>query len=154
MYKLILNKTFKYNLMIKGYTKTNSLSFRTTDYISIIAEWKTLRFFNAIIKTPLTLNILVSKLMIKPSATINFIKVPIVALSRIRSKINISLNITMPIKALSKLMSKAYIIISLPIALSWNLIIGRFFPLYEHDVQTLGFLDSKTLGELNYIEIS
>lgn len=152
MYTLILNKVFKYQLILSGFTKTDSLSFRTNDFFTIIAQWQSLLYASAIIKINTTMEVLSVKNIEKPTPIINIYQVSIVTLGKIRQKLESIIFIPIIIEAFAVVRAKLASIIIMPLVIIATPIVGRFYKLVEHDLKTLGEMDVQTLGDLDYIE--
>lgn len=152
MYTLILNKVFKYKLMVSGFTKTDTLSFRTTDFFTIIAQWQSLLYTSAIVKINTTMEVLSVKNIEKPTPIINIYQVSISALSKVRQKIQSVIVLPLIVEALATVRARLSSIISIPLIVIATAIVGRFYKLVEHDPKTLGEMDIQTLGDLDYIE--
>lgn len=154
MYKLILDKVFRYKMIVEGLTKTNSLFFRSTDIINIIASIKVLLKSNPLIRINMVMDVLSSKVKVrlKSTPTITIYPIKISALSKIKQKIFPTINIPLNISYLSLLKVKASSIINLPITIVANAIVGKFYKLVEYDSKTLGDMDILTLRKLDYIE--
>lgn len=152
MYTLILNKIFKYQLMVGGFTKTDSLSFRTNDFFTIIAQWQVRLFTSSIIKINTTMDVLSIKSIEKPTPIINIYQVSISTLGRIRQKLQSTITLPLVLEPLATLKAKLFSIISFPLNILATAIVGRFYKLVEHDPKTLGEMDVQTLGDLDYIE--
>lgn len=152
MYKLILNKVFKYQLIISGYTKTDSLSFRTTDIINIITALKVYLFTTTTIRINSVMDILSIKTIHKPTPIINLPQFKLTSVSKIRGKISSIINVAIILESLAQVKVKLLSIITFPINIVATAIVGRFYKLAEHDSKTLGDMDVFILRDLDYIE--
>ena len=154
MYKLILDRVFRYKMIVEGVTKTDSLFFRSIDIINIIANIKVLLKSKPLIRINMVMDVLSSKVKVKlkSTPTITIYPIKISALSKIKQKVFPTINIPLNISYLSKLKVKASSIIAFQITIVANAIVGKFYKLVEHDFKTLGDMDILTLRELDYIE--
>lgn len=154
MYRLILDRVFRYKMIVEGFTKTDSLFFRSIDIINIIANIKVLLKSKPLIRINMVMDVLSSKVKVKlkSTPTITIYPIKISALSKIKQKVFPTINIPLNISYLSKLKVKASSIIAFQITIVANAIVGKFYKLVEHDFKTLGDMDILTLREFDYIE--
>ena len=154
MYRLILDRVFRYKMIVEGFTKTDSLFFRSIDIINIIANIKVLLKSKPLIRINMVMDVLSSKVKVKlkSTPTITIYPIKISALSKIKQKVFPTINIPLNISYLSKLKVKASSIIAFQITIVTNAIVGKFYKLVEHDFKTLGDMDILTLRELDNIE--
>lgn len=154
MYTLILNRIINYKLIITGYSKTDTLTFKTNENISIVVLSLLAKIFGSSqIKIIHNMKILSSKLIQKGQSSINIGIIKISTIVRSIEKINIEINIPIITKFIILLKTKIQTSINIPLSIMATAIVGRFFKLSEYDNLTLGYLDPFTLGELDYTEV-
>lgn len=153
MYTLVLNKIFQYKLIVSGYLKINTLSFKTNESISInILAWIARMFASTEIKIMHGMNILSSKLIQKISNDLNIGNINIVPTIKSREKISMLFEVPFLLNFLGTLKMKLSSNIFIPLTIVATAILGKFFTLAQHDIFTLGYFDTQTLGDMDYTE--
>lgn len=152
MYTLIVNKIIKYNLIISGFSKTDTLIFRSNEIISIITNLFAISKGLSLVSVPYRMKALKVSIFQKLTPIIDIGTVRFTSLAKLRSKLSIILEI--PFSAIISVKARLKILLTIltPLNIVATAIVGKFFKLVEHDPQTLGYLDTFTLRELDFIE--
>lgn len=148
MYKLIVNRIFKYQLTVSGFSKINTLFLKLNLTSNIIAQSKFKIFSNPTININHSFDVLLVKIKEMLTPTINM-SLTVVANSKLLLKNLVTINMVSDLYFDVKEKIKASLPINLNLNIVANAIVGRFYILGFYDPKTLGSLDNYTLGSMD-----
>ena len=152
MYTLIVNKIIKYNLIISGFSKTDTLIFRSNEIISIITNFFAISKGFSLVSIPYRMKVLKVSTFQKLTPIIGIGTVRFASLAKLRGKISGIIQISFSSVIFIKEKLRVLLTTALPLNIVATPIVGKFFTLVQHDNQTLGALDPFTLRDLDFIE--
>ena len=148
MYKLIVNKIFKYQLNVSGFSKINTFFVKVNLFFNIVANSKIKIFSNPTIRITHTFDVLSVKIKEMLTPSIN-LYLTMVANSKMLIKNSLILELSSDFYFDIKERLRLSTPINLNLSIIANAVVGRFYILGFYDPKTLGSLDNYTLGSMD-----
>lgn len=152
MYNLIVNRIIKYNLIINGFSKTDTLIFRSNEIISIIANFIYVMRGASVVSMLFKMEAIKALVVQRLTPSVNIGATKITSSVKLRGKISGIIQISFSSVIFIKEKLRVILTTALPLNIVATPIVGKFFTLVQHDNQTLGALDPFTLRDLDFIE--
>lgn len=152
-YNLTVRTSKSFNIIIDGFIAAATLLFRIRDKI-VITFIPSFISFNNLSLNMKRVRIIISpvKLIQKVTQTISLKTIKMIYIMKMSMKTTVIIYVRSPITFVSKLRGKIFTVISAgKVRMLATMVMGQIFPLSIYDPQTLGTLDTATLGSMDYI---